>query len=58
MSLEALKQLPVYYRIEYVSPKLYYFDRTYGDFEKVMYLQACGDGKDRGKIPAAGPSVE
>ena len=36
MSLEALKQLPVYYRIEYVSPKLYYFDRTYGDFEKVM----------------------
>lgn len=25
-----------YYRIEYVSPKLYYFDRTFGDFEKVM----------------------
>ncbi|HEY5929259.1 MAG TPA: hypothetical protein VIU02_03020, partial [Burkholderiales bacterium] len=25
-----------YYRIEYVSPKLHYFDRTYGDFEKVM----------------------
>lgn len=24
-----------YYRIEYVSPKLYYFDRTFGDFEKV-----------------------
>ena len=23
-----------YYRIEYVSPKLYYFDRTYPDFEK------------------------
>lgn len=25
-----------FYRIEYVSPKLYYFDRTFGDFEKVM----------------------
>jgi len=25
-----------YYRIEYVSPKLYYFDRTFGDFENVI----------------------
>jgi hypothetical protein len=25
-----------YYRIEYVSPKLHYFDRTYPDFEKSL----------------------
>lgn len=25
-----------YYYMEYVSPKLYYFDRTFGDFEKVV----------------------
>ena len=35
-----------YYRIEYVAPKLYYFDATIADFEKVVSsLRIAGGGK-------------
>ena len=35
-----------YYRIEYVAPKLYYFDATFADFEKVVSsLRIAGGGK-------------
>ena len=35
-----------YYRIEYVAPKLYYFDATFADFEKVVSsLRIAGNGK-------------
>jgi hypothetical protein len=39
-----------YYRIEYVAPKLYYFDATFADFEKVVSsLRIAGAGKVAGK---------
>ncbi|HKQ23042.1 MAG TPA: hypothetical protein VJT81_01190 [Burkholderiales bacterium] len=35
-----------YYRIEYVAPKLYYFDATFADFEKVVSsMRIAGGGK-------------
>ncbi len=35
-----------YYRIEYVAPKLHYFDATFADFEKVVSsMRIAGDGK-------------
>ena len=39
-----------YYRIEYVAPKLYYFDATFADFEKVVSsLRLTGAGNTAAK---------